>query len=286
LEQGLRILDTPGLNALGSEPELTVSMIPNAHAVIFLLSVDTGVTASDLAIWNNYIATDDSDHRAGRFAVLNKLDMLWDDIQGEQHTQKAIRQVQRQTAEQLGMKPEEVMLVSAKQALAAKIRQEPERLTRSQLPDLESLISNRILAQKEKLLTRTLVTDIIGMLQSSQSILGDRLETLRAQKDEISEHGVSREFLQELTARTQEDYAHYHKKLITLRSSRRLMQSQAQILDKLVATERFAQHTERTRERLMNSWTTPGMYRAMGGFFDALGDDAANLLHEAKLAQK
>lgn len=50
-ERGLRILDTPGLNALGSEPELTISLLPKAHAIIFVLSADTGVTASDLAIW-------------------------------------------------------------------------------------------------------------------------------------------------------------------------------------------------------------------------------------------
>ena len=33
LKKGLVILDTPGLNALGTEPELTLSMIPSAHAV-------------------------------------------------------------------------------------------------------------------------------------------------------------------------------------------------------------------------------------------------------------
>ena len=38
LERGLRILDTPGLNALGSEPELTVSMLPSTQAVVFLLA--------------------------------------------------------------------------------------------------------------------------------------------------------------------------------------------------------------------------------------------------------
>src|SRR5690606_2306333 len=32
LRQGRRILDTPGLNALGSEPELTLSMLPSAQA--------------------------------------------------------------------------------------------------------------------------------------------------------------------------------------------------------------------------------------------------------------
>src|SRR5512139_794969 len=55
LQSGLTILDTPGLNALGAEPELTLSTIPNAHAVLFLLATDTGVTKSDLEIWNNFV---------------------------------------------------------------------------------------------------------------------------------------------------------------------------------------------------------------------------------------
>lgn len=41
LKQGLVILDTPGLNALGSEPELTLSMLPSAQAVLFILAADT-----------------------------------------------------------------------------------------------------------------------------------------------------------------------------------------------------------------------------------------------------
>ena len=50
LEQGLVILDTPGLNAIGTEPELTLSLLPNAHAVLFILAADTGVTQSDLTV--------------------------------------------------------------------------------------------------------------------------------------------------------------------------------------------------------------------------------------------
>src|SRR5690606_39223865 len=51
LKQGLVILDTPGLNALGNEPELTVNMLPAAQAVLFVLAADTGVTRSDLDMW-------------------------------------------------------------------------------------------------------------------------------------------------------------------------------------------------------------------------------------------
>ena len=43
LAQGLVILDTPGLNAIGTEPELTLSLLPNAHAVLFILAADTVV---------------------------------------------------------------------------------------------------------------------------------------------------------------------------------------------------------------------------------------------------
>ena len=58
LKQGLVILDTPGLNAIGAEPELTVSLMPQAHAVVFILGADTGVTKSDLSIWREHLITE------------------------------------------------------------------------------------------------------------------------------------------------------------------------------------------------------------------------------------
>jgi hypothetical protein len=53
LDKGLVILDTPGLNALGAEPELTLNMLASAHGVMFILAADTGVTKSDLAVWRD-----------------------------------------------------------------------------------------------------------------------------------------------------------------------------------------------------------------------------------------
>ena len=55
LRMGLSIIDTPGLNAIGLEPELTLSFLPEAHALLFVLSADCGVTASDFSIWNNHV---------------------------------------------------------------------------------------------------------------------------------------------------------------------------------------------------------------------------------------
>ncbi len=49
LRQGLVILDTPGLNAIGTEPELTLRLIPDAHVVVFVWPL---TPASPRATWN------------------------------------------------------------------------------------------------------------------------------------------------------------------------------------------------------------------------------------------
>src|SRR5665213_2240577 len=77
LEQGLVILDTPGLNAIGTEPELTLNLIPNAHAVLFILAADTGVTKSDIEVWRKHIG---GPRKQGRIVVLNKIDSMWDEL--------------------------------------------------------------------------------------------------------------------------------------------------------------------------------------------------------------
>ncbi len=286
LRKGLRVLDTPGLNALGSEPELTISMIPKAQAVIFLLSADAGVTASDLSIWSEYINTDDADHRAGRFAVLNKIDVLWDDIQGETHTAASIERVRQTTADHLEIESEDVIPLSAKQGLIARIRKDDLLLQKSALLKLERLISRRILTQKEGLIHDALVHDVLAMLHSSQAILNERLANLYDRYDELAGEAVSTEVLQNLATKTHADHDLYYKKLITLKSSRRLMQSQGDILQQLISPANFANLLETTRNNLEDSWSTLGMNRAMSEFFRDFERAIENVVLEAKLADK
>ena len=285
-ERGLRILDTPGLNALGSEPELTISMLPRAHAIIFVLSADTGVTASDMTIWNEHIDTQHADHRAGRFAVLNKIDVLWDDLQGERHTQEAIGRVRGYTADHLGMRQHDVIPVSAKQGLMARVRKNSELLDRSNIGQLEQLIIQRILMHKEQLITQSLINDLLGMLQNSQAAMQTRLESLEEELQACAGVTMDKAALGRLAERAQKDYDYYYKKLITLRSSRRLMDSQGNLLKALVSEERFEAHAERVRDNMSKSWTTAGMNRAMDQFFELLESDLTNLLGEGHLAEK
>ena len=286
LERGLRILDTPGLNALGSEPELTVSMLPSAQAVVFLLAADAGVTASDMTIWREHIDTRDADHRAGRFAILNKIDVLWDDPAGDDHTGSAIERVRENTARQLGLGMEDVMPVSAKQGLLARIRDDASLRQRSGMAQLEELVSERILGRREQLISGELVTDLSRMLRDNQAALEGQQASLDSELELLEAQGTDRKEVAELAEKTRRDYDFFNRRLITLKSSRRLMISQGEVLRNILNPDRFEQHAERTRERLEGSWTTPGLASAMNGLFEVLENDFNNLMSEGRRAEK
>ncbi len=287
LRQGLRILDTPGLNALGSEPELTLSMLPNAQAIIFLLSADAGVTASDMQIWQQHIRQLDEDTQNSLFAVLNKIDVLWDDVAGEDFVQNAIEQIRQSTAQQLGIDPADVLPLSAKQALMAKIRGDQALLERSQLEQLERLLSQRILTHKEQLLEEQVVHQVLALLQNSQHTLRLRLEKVIEQRDLLASHQMgSGQMLLELTARTRHDHNRHHKRLLDLKTNQRLLQRQGDLLRTAIRAERLEEHLTRLRRSLTGSLTTLGINLAILHFFRSVEQDLGILEQEAERANK
>lgn len=287
LRQGLRILDTPGLNALGSEPELTLSMLPSAQAIIFLLSADTGVTASDLAVWQQHIRQLDDDTQICLFAVLNKIDILWDDLAGEAFVQNAITQIRDLTARQLGIQPEDVLPLSAKQALLAKVRKDQALLARSQMSNLENLLCERIVSQKERLIEDRVVNQVLGLLQSSQHLLNLRLEKVTEQHALLNNNQHDNgQLLFELTAKTKDDHGRHHKRLLGLKTNQRLLKRQGELLQIAVRAERLDEHLNRVRKNLAGSWTTLGINQAILHFFRSVEDDLDSLTHESETANK
>lgn len=287
LRQGLRILDTPGLNALGSEPELTLSMLPAAQSILFLLAADTGVTASDMAIWQNHIRQLGEDNHTTLYAVLNKIDVLWDDLAGESFVQNAIRQIQDTTARQLGIARDDVLPLSAKQALLAKVRGDRELLARSQMEALEDLLCERIVAQKERLLEDAVLGQVLALVNNSQHTLRVRLEKVKEQQALLnSQQQDSGQLLFELTARTKDDHSQHHKRLLNLKTNQRLLRHQGEQLRNAVLPERLELHLSRVRNKLRGSWTTVGINQAILQFFRTVQSDLISLHHEAQTANR
>ena len=159
LKQGLVILDTPGLNAIGAEPELTVNLIPQAHAVVFILAADTGVTKSDLAIWREHLISE-SENSDSRLVVLNKIDTMWDSLSTPAQVQAQIDRQRATSAEILGLRLDQVIAVSAQKGLVAKVNNDAALLQASQLPVLELALSHGVMGQRQKILQQAVATGI------------------------------------------------------------------------------------------------------------------------------
>ena len=148
LKRGLVVLDTPGLNAIGAEPELTLSLLPAAHAVVFILGADTGVTKSDLAVWRDHLGG----QSMTRFVVLNKIDALADPLLTEEVVREQIEQQCRNTAETLDVERERVFPLSARQALAGRIDGDAGALQASRLPALEEALVTQLLPRRREVI--------------------------------------------------------------------------------------------------------------------------------------
>ena len=184
LKQGLVILDTPGLNAIGAEPELTVSLIPQAHAVVFILAADAGVTKSDLAIWREHLITGE-DEKISRLVVLNKIDTLWDALSTPEQIQSQIDRQCATSAGILGLAPSQVIAVSAQKGLVAKVTRDKALLKASHLPDLEMALAEGVMGQRQKILRSAVAAGMAQLRTEAGRALHIRRRDLAEQMDEL-----------------------------------------------------------------------------------------------------
>ncbi len=170
LERGLVVIDTPGLNAVGAEPELTLGLLPSAHAVVFVLAADTGVTKSDLTIWREHLGQPSLE----RFVVLNKIDALADPLLLPADVLLQIEKQRLNAAAMLDMPEQRVFALSAREALAARVEGNDAALQASRLPPLEQALATQLLPRRQQVLVQAAV-GVVGQLRgASARRLGDR----------------------------------------------------------------------------------------------------------------
>lgn len=185
LKKGLVILDTPGMNAIGAEPELTISLLPQAQAVLFILGAETGVTRSDLSIWQDQLLKH-VDSIGLRLAVLNKIDTLWDELSTKSEQEATIRRQRQNVAQVLDLPLNHVLAVSAQKALLAKIHKDLELLKASSIRQLESVLVDSLLNQRHALLNKLLFTAISDVRAQAERVLNMRVRDITEQAFEIS----------------------------------------------------------------------------------------------------
>ena len=180
LEQGLVILDTPGLNAIGAEPELTINQLATAHTVVFILSHDTGVTSTDLSLWEKHLGgdTEKTDKNQKKLVALNKIDSLWDGIRSDAEIQEEIDVQVHSTSKTLNLPSENIFPVSAQKGLLAKLSNDSELLERSRIGELEVAISDKLIPQKRDIVVDRVRGTLDEIIDSAESVINNRLKAV------------------------------------------------------------------------------------------------------------
>jgi hypothetical protein len=200
LKRGLVVVDTPGLNAIGAEPELTLGLLPSAHAIVFLLAADTGVTRSDLSIWRDHLG----DRSLERFVALNKIDALDDPLLEPAQVQAQVRRQCESVAETLGIPLARVFPLSAREALVTRLAGDdgPD----GGLPALEHALATELLPQRSTVIGRMVEDGVLVLQRAAQRRLSDRRRQVTEQLLDLrSLRGKSSAKLQMVTRRFEVD---------------------------------------------------------------------------------
>ena len=260
LESGLAILDTPGLNAMGAEPELTVTAIPNAHALLFLLATDTGVTQSDFEIWSKLVAK----HAGQHYAVLNKIDMLWDDLKTQEEIDQTIQRQIDSTASQLGISASSVLAVSAQKALVGKIRGDQDLVRRSGIQNLEAMLAKEIIPSREKIMRDSVTREVGPLLQESRDTAENRMQAARQSLLDLQAlSGKNQQIVGQMREKMLYDKQVYDETTRNFNVTRKIVAQQGWELLARLDDDRMDKIIEESMMAINDSWTTAGLIKGM-----------------------
>ena len=267
LEQGLVILDTPGLNAIGTEPELTLSLLPNAHAVLFILAADTGVTQSDLTVWREHIGAS-SGRKKGRIVVLNKIDTLWDELRSRTQIDGEINKQIDNCAWTLALPSKQIFPVSAQKALLAKINGDRDLLARSRLTELERALSRELIPAKQEIVRDNTQREFVDCCQRTHSLLESRLAGLREQASELAElRGKNRGVVEYMMGKVRQEKEEFETGLQHYYAVRSVFSRLTNNLFTHLGLDSLRLLTTTTRDAMTNATFSHTLSGAMNEFF-------------------
>jgi len=266
LKQGLVIVDTPGLNAIGTEPELTLNLIPNAHAVLFVLAAETGVTKSDIDVWRTYIGAG-----PGRLAVLNKIDAMWDELKTPGAIELEIMRQQHDVARLLGLNAGQVYPVSAQKALVGRIGGDTALFERSRLGALEKALYQHLIPARRAIVDGQLRADMEALATAQQTIAAGRLRELIEQLQELrSLRGKNQSVIAHMVRRVEGEKKEFDAGLFKLQGTRAVFTRLSTDLYSILAMDSLQQRTDSVRAAMSSTRFATGMRAPVRDYFAAV----------------
>lgn len=283
LKDGLVVVDTPGLNTMGAEPELTLGIIPNAHAVLFITATDTGVTKSDMEIWTDYV----NKRAQHKLVVLNKIDILWDGLETDEEVELLIQKQIDNTATELGVDAKNVFAMSAQKALVAKIKNDEAMLERCGIKKLEDSLAQLLIDSKREILGRAIVNECSHMIRASRKISQMRLNNIKSQIAELRElQNENRDKSREILANVVAERKRYEASVVTFNQGSDKIKRLGTKMMRHLSIGYLNTILDQTKQEMGDSWTTVGLNKCMRELTRLAANLAEEITQEAMIIKK
>lgn len=283
LKHGLIVVDTPGLNTMGAEPELTLGIIPSAHAVLFLTATDTGVTKSDMNMWNEFV----SQRAQHQMVLLNKIDTLWGGLETDEEVEVLIQKQVDTAAKELDVSPDNVFAISAQKALTAKIKNDPEMLAKSGFQQLEEALANLLIDSKHQVLGRAIISECSNMIRGSRKISQMRLGNIKDQIAELRElQNENRDRSREILANVVSERKRYEDSVATFNQGCDKVKRVGNKMLRHLSIGHLNSILDETKQEIGDSWTTIGLNRSMRALTSLATDLAKDITEESEIIKE
>jgi hypothetical protein len=287
LAGGVAVLDTAGRSTLAAEPELTFHRVPDAAAIVFVVSADSGTTKADQELWTEHVAPVGGVQETC-FIVLNKIDGLHEAMKGENLVLAEIDRQVRTTADALGVAPTRIYALSAKQGLAGKIADDRDTIVKSRLYRLEQALSRGMVHQRQFAHATEVRAEVRGVLAEIRALIASRLAFAEEQLQHLlALQGKNQKLVEALARKAGVERGRIEQARATLMSLRTVHNVRADDLERLLDPGEARHAGIRARQAIDSSTFSARIGEALDAFFEESRGKlvrSIELIDEAKVA--
>ena len=214
LENGVEIIDSPGLNECETRTEVTTNYLSKVDAILFILKADQICSKTEMDFIEHTL---NSYGFTNYFFIVNKFDL----IEGENGKEEIIEYAHSRLDK---LSKQKIYFISAKDALSGKIKADESLLEKSGVPVLENDLAHYLTTERGKAKLKQSLNELIHILQKKtlNEYIPDQRKFLNYTDVEKFKKDLERENPKLKIARERKDNFIKHFKRRTIVYSKRL----------------------------------------------------------------
>ncbi|HBE92891.1 MAG TPA: GTPase, partial [Gammaproteobacteria bacterium] len=212
-------------------------------------------------VWHDHINHGGDDNtRKSRIIVLNKIDVLWDELSSENDINDEIASQCGLTATTLNLPADMVFPVSAQKGLVARITGNDELLKRSRLPVLERALSNMLIPAKREIVANKVRHEMDELENAVDGLIQQRLAGVDEHITELeSLSNKNSEVIENMLEKVKTDKTHLEKSLLRFQATRSIFTRQTVQLYQQLDPKATEATIANTRKNMKISFTSRGI---------------------------